>query len=575
MANLKVGLNLKEGSSINPISGVSTVHSGIMGTFERGPLNIATLVTSFAQFVRIFGSKPAANSTSWYAVKAFFQNAGSSQLWIVRVASAAANKATTTLQDRQGVPANTLRVDALSEGAWGNNLSVAIEDNSILTTTLAADADAGATSAVLTSIGGLEVGSDIELDNGVNQEQVRIIQIDQAAKTVHWTGGLTNSYTATDTVKSLEFALKVYDRNTLVETWQGLSMNDDVTLFCEKKINGASAYIAVTDLKGTDTDFEDLPAVTATPDDLAAGADGLSDIDADDYKGVEASKTGKFAFDAVPELFRFCCPGPLLTDADQDAAHAGLVQDLLSYADTRVTLQYYAEPRAAKTVTEVGTFAAGFEGRRLALFWPWLKVSENNLTVTLPPSAFAMGVAVAKDTVYNGPHRAIGNKKVAYAIGLQYEVNTTEHNTLNDAGVNVILRQSGRGILVFGDVTRSAETRWKFLHVSEIWNYIGRSLEQATAGIIYEPNNTDTWKATVRRVETFLSNEQRKGALENTADPTAPAYLVQMDSVNNPQDQVAQGIATLYIEFIPVGAIEKLVVELTSSPTGLSITNAA
>jgi len=44
-----------------------------------------------------------------------------------------------------------------------------------------------------------------------------------------------------------------------------------------------------------------------------------------------------------------------------------------------------------------------------------------------------------------------------------------------------------------------------------------------------------------------------------------------MDTTNNPPDQVALGIANLKVEYVPVGTIEKFAIDITSSPSGLTI----
>lgn len=562
--NFNTGVNVVEGQSVNPISGVSTVVSGLMGNFERGPLNEAVLVTSFADFMKKFGSAPALGSTAFYSVKGFFAAVGSGSLYIVRIAGSSAAKGTVTLQDRQGTPANTLKIDATSEGAWGNNLSVGISDYNILSTTPASDINSGATEAVLTSVGGLEVGSDVELDNGTNQEIVRIIQIDASTKTIYWTGGLTNSYpAASSTVKSQEFTIKVYDKGLLVEAWNGLSMNDAVSFFCEKKV--VSDYITAIDLKSTDTDYQDMPAVTSSNQPLTSGDDGLTDVDADDYKGSQASKTGKYAFDAVPNLFRFCCPNPVLTDSVPATAYEGLVQDLLDYANGRVKTEYYVDPLYNKTIAEMTTFVQKYEGRRFACFAPWGTVTENGLVKNIPLSSLAMGAAVSKDYRV-GVHKSVGNESLPYITGLSKYYDAVEAKTLTDVGINPVrVPFAGSGIRVYGAVTRSAVSSWKYLHVSELWNYIASSLEVALQDVVFQPNDSSLWSRTKRRIENFLNSEIQKGSIT--------AFAVAIDSTINTQTSIANGELNIEIEYVPVGTAEKVVVKLTSSPAGLSVSS--
>ncbi len=563
-----VGMNLVEGQSISPVSGVATGISAIMGNFVKGPLNIATLITSFSQFVTKFGDVPAAGSTSWYSVKGFFAAVGNASLYVVRVANDTAAKATVTLQDRQGEPANTLKVEGASEGTWGNALAVKAEDYNILTTTVTESTGASAISAKLTSISGLEIGSDVHFFEDANDEYVRVTQIDAANKTIHWTGGLTNVYTVAAAVTSMEFKISIYLSGLPIETWTGLSMNDAVSFFCEKKV--ISDYIIVTDLKDTDTDYQDMPSVDTTPQALISGADGLSDVVKDDYVGAEASKTGKYALDAVSNLFRFCCPNPTLTDADPDVAYGELVQDLLDYADSRVTVQFYADVPYNTTVTDAVTFAGTLEGRRLALFYPWGRVTEGGLPIYVPTSSLIIGRAVEKDT-RRGVFKSIGNEKLPYLTDLEYKVSASEGETLNDAGVNTIRILGSAGIRVYGARTRSNLTAWRFIHYSELWNYIGQSLAISLQDVSFEPHDELLWNTVTRRVSAFLANEQRRGALSDPSNPQGEAYRVIMDATNNSAAQIALGQAVVEIEYVPVGVAEKFIVKLTSSSTGLSL----
>jgi len=568
MSNEHVGVNIKEGKSISSVSGVSTQIAGIIGNFVKGPLDKATLVTSFADFIKKFGDAPATGSTSWYSVKAFFAQTGNANLYVVRVAGTAI-KASKTFQDPNVV--DTLKVEALNEGAWGNKLSVDVGTYNILSTTLASDASSGETEATLVSIEGLEIGSYVHFHDDTNDEYVEVISIDTADKKIHWSGVLTNTFDSDNTtVTSVEFALKVYQNNVLVETWQGLTINDNPSFFCEKVINDVSNYITVTDLKDSDTDYQDLPDATSGAESLSGGADGLSDVIADDYKGLQSSKTGVYAFDEVDSLFRFCCPNPILTDADQDVAYKAVVQAMLDYADARVTVQYYADVQYNKSVSDAVTFAGNFTGRHAAMFYPWLKVYENSTPVWLPPSSFVLGAAVAKD-YSRGVHKSIGNESLNYAIDLKYHVSISEGETLNDAKINTIRKFTGQGIKIYGGRTLSAVTTWRFLHCSELWNYLARSLDVSMQDVVFEPHNQLLWKTVTRRIEAFLAKEQQKGALHDVSNPQGTAYAVLMDETNNPSDQVALGIATVQVEYVPVGTVEKFIIELTSSPSGLTL----
>lgn len=530
--NYKVGVNIVEGVPLSPVEGLSSANVAILGTFQKGPVNKATLVTNFADFERLFGTGPATGSTSYYSVKAFFQKVGSGQAYIVRVAGTGVLKANYTFVDRQGSPANTLKIEGKTEGLWGNGISCKIVDYSLVNTKPSVSITAGATDATLVVTEGLEIGSDLKFYNGTNTEYKRITNVDHAAKKVYWSGGLTYGYTTVNgVITSMEFSIEVYWKGVLVETWTGLSMCNTVSFYVQKKV--ISDYILTTDLKTADTAYTDLPAVTATPTVLANGNDGLSGILAADYVGTEAGKTGMYALDAVENLFRFACPNPLITDVSPSTAYEGLVQSLLDYANVRSTVQFYADIPYGTSVANAKVFGDKFSGRRVAMFWPWLKVKESGLDVWLPPSTFVLGCAVEKD-YRRGVHKSVGNEQLAYTIDLEYSVSVGEGETLNNANINTIRYFPGAGIRTYGGRTKSAVTAYRFLHISELWNFIAMSLAQGTRDIPFEPNNLMLWRSTKRRIEAFMDSLVASGALFDASNPTGTPYLVVMDGDQQP-----------------------------------------
>jgi len=113
-----------------PIEGVGTSTAGFVGIAARGQLNKAKLITNWSQFVKHFGELRR-DSYLAYAVYGFFLNKGS-RCYVVRVASSSADIASVILNDRADPAQNTLSVQALNEGEWGNDLSIDIADGSDL-----------------------------------------------------------------------------------------------------------------------------------------------------------------------------------------------------------------------------------------------------------------------------------------------------------------------------------------------------------------------------------------------------------------------------------------------------------
>src|SRR6185436_17687196 len=127
------------------IEGVSTSTAAFIGVAERGPVNRATLVTSFAEYQRLFGSHRA-DSFLTYSVQNFFNNGGK-KCYLVRVVGANAATAEVALCDREraalGLNADedllsdilpgalaepVLTLQASSPGRWGNLVDVEIQN---------------------------------------------------------------------------------------------------------------------------------------------------------------------------------------------------------------------------------------------------------------------------------------------------------------------------------------------------------------------------------------------------------------------------------------------------------------
>lgn len=105
-------------------AGADTGRYFVAGLFERGRTDSAVLVRSFREFTDRFGQR-AAYSAAWDSLATYFAEGGTSA-YVARVVGAAATVGTLTLQDRDGTPVDTLKVDALGAGAWSAGVTVEV-----------------------------------------------------------------------------------------------------------------------------------------------------------------------------------------------------------------------------------------------------------------------------------------------------------------------------------------------------------------------------------------------------------------------------------------------------------------
>ena len=126
------GVYIQETNTGNkPIEGVSTSIVGFLGIAERGPV-IATFITSYADFVRAFGSYYTDSQSNQaylaYAVEGFFLNGGQ-QCWIARVASlkATAGSVTTAVSGGSG----SMTINAAGPGVYSGQIGYLISGTGV------------------------------------------------------------------------------------------------------------------------------------------------------------------------------------------------------------------------------------------------------------------------------------------------------------------------------------------------------------------------------------------------------------------------------------------------------------
>jgi phage tail sheath protein FI len=118
------GVYIQETSSgVHTITGVSTSLTAFVGTALLGPVNIATRVQSFAEYITQFGGVDPSSEMS-YAVMQYFLNGGS-DAYVIRVAANAA-PAMKTIKDATNA-FDTVQFTAIDGGAAGNGVAVAID----------------------------------------------------------------------------------------------------------------------------------------------------------------------------------------------------------------------------------------------------------------------------------------------------------------------------------------------------------------------------------------------------------------------------------------------------------------
>jgi uncharacterized protein len=328
-------------------------------------------------------------------------------------------------------------------------------------------------------------------------------------------------------------------------------------------VNAASKLIQIDDLKG------EVARPTNGTVALAGGAASAPvRVDAADYVGDSAKRTGFGGLEAVDPITMVACPDLMalyersMLDLDGVQAvqtammnHCELMGDRVAIIDTPPGMN-------AQQVREWRQDRARYDSKYAALYWPWIKVLDplTGKNISVPPSGHLAGLWSRNDDE-RGVHKAPANEVIRGALGLDLVMTKGENDLLNPIGVNCIRAFPGRGIRVWGARTLSSEPEWRYLNVRRLFNFVEESIFEGTQWVVFEPNDQALWERVSRTVSSFLFNVWSSGALFGaTADQ---AFYVKCDEETNPPSIRDVGQLVVEVGIAPVKPAEFVIFRIS------------
>ncbi len=520
---LSPDVSVEEGSSNQQtIERVSSSVAAFMGIAERGPVNTPVLITSFAQYKRIFGGY-LSNRHLTYAVEGFFKKV-KGRCYVTRVThytqitdekTVTSAAATATLLDRAATPVPIFTVSAGScetkkdsHGDWGNKTKVVICESSL---------------------------------GGSDQFRMKV-------------------YYSTVAVAA-EDAAKILKTDILVESHDNLVMDSTNANYALKIVNGRSDYIRLTlDADNKTASPDNRPAVGTFT--LTDGADGITGLTNTDFAGNSASRTGVYAFDPVDEINILTCPG--ITTVDVHNALCG-------YADLRGDIFSILDPPQGMTVSEIKEYVqdtAAFSCNYAAIYYPNLIITDplTSDSMIMSPSGQLAGI-YAKTDVVRGVHKApagIEDGVFTDIIGLEYTLDKGQRDTLYPARINPIIKKRGVGFVAWGNRTVSAMSDWRSINVRRLFLNICESIAEGTEWAVFKPNNQDLWRNLRTAITLFLKQYWREGAFYDAGSGKwQDAFYVKCDGELNTQSIVDQYKVITEIGIAPTKAAEFVIFRIS------------
>lgn len=557
---------------------------GFVGLAQRGPSNLPVRITGIAQFADVFGELPEGGFLA-PAVEAFFHNGGQ-ECYVVRVAHRSggsdgdlAAPARLGLPDADGRP--TLRVEASSEGTWGNQIQVTSRIQPPRAQTfLTLDAGKGDGEVTIRSTHGFRPGTLVRIYNEHASEHRTITQV--SGKTLRWSEdeplkqGLAAS--APTYVEPVEFQLSVKSP-IATESFPDLSLNPASPAFVERVIADRSRLIRVSSLASTSAASVHLPAdIEEEP--LSGGRDGLIGLTPDDFIGLSGGpdeRTGLAALEVVDEVDLLAIPdvlwlfirntggsiGPFSTLKDVEVVHEAMISQCERLND-RFALLDSPFPDGPEGTRE---YRLNFDTRYAALYFPWIVMGRKGRGLTVPPCGHVAGV-VARCDGEMGVHRPPANEVLRNAEDLSILLREEDIGYLNAEGINCLKSSSTRGLRVWGARTMSSDPQFRYVNVRRILNSINKAMSTNLQWVVFEPNVPALWKTVTRNVTNFLVDLWRKGYF--TGSTPEEAFFVKCDDETNPIEERDAGRLIVEVGVAPVRPTEFVVLRVAQEMQGTS-----
>ncbi|MBM3941667.1 MAG: phage tail sheath family protein [SAR202 cluster bacterium] len=495
-----------------PIALVGTAVAAFIGFARKGPVNTATLVTNWTQFVEQFGDFMPGSFLA-HSVYGYFNNGGG-RCYIVRIGAspeaAAASAPSAALPSRSATPVDTLRITALGSGEAAQGISVEV-------------AEAG-------SPAGGDGAFKLIVRKGSNEE----------------------------TFDNLTF------RRRPATGYVEAVVNDPTT---------GSKFVRVADLGATSVAAaERLPSLgiynlAAAPAGALAPAPILA-VAPTDFAGSAPERSGMGGLEVADDVTMVCAPDLMaayqagMVDMEGIQAVQTAMIDHCQKMKDRVAILDAPPGMKPQEIENWRKNVVRYDSSYAALYYPWIKVFDPvaGKSVLMPPSGHMAGIWARNDAT-RGVHKAPANEVVGGALDVEFKITKGEQEGLNPAGINCIRAFPGRGIRVWGARTLSSNPSWNYLNVRRLFNMVEKSIDNGTQWVVFEPNDLALWQRINRSVTAFLTIIWRSGALFGATPQEA--FYVKCDAETNPPEARDLGIVTTEIGIAPVKPAEFVVFRIS------------
>ncbi len=544
-------------NSQRSIEGAGTSTAGFVGMAQKGPAKGApTLITSFANFQRIFGgylSEYEYRDRRFlaFSVEQFFANGGK-RCYVSRVIPDDADAAKAT----KGI----LTVKASNEGSWGNKVQVTI------TTTKKKKLMINKTfedqSYEVNNVSGFEEGDTVVF----NDKYSTITSI--MDNKVTFSGAFGDLPAEDGNVPCLVEADVQIQYGDTKEVFTGLNFRADSVNYIVTRLKDSSLVtVEIQETEGTEEEgaeeiLNPVEKIFGKGEEsgtiiLSGGSDGsIEKANAGIFIGTDkgpGERTGIESFKENDQISMLAVPG--ITEPD-------VVTSLVSHCENMTDRFAVIDmPFDYKTTDKLMKYREMIDTTYGAMYHPWIQNFDRTTQKPgfFPPSGAVMGV-YARTDLSRGVHKAPANETIS-CTGLSINFNTGEQDILNPAGINLIRKLPGQGIRVWGARTAGSNATFKYVNVRRLFIYIEKSIKNSTGWVVFEPNDSTLWARVKISISSFLNTVWRSGMLAGATEEES--YFVEIGESTMTQDDILSGRLICNIGIAPSRPAEFVIFRIT------------
>ncbi len=546
--------------------------TGFVGLTAKGPLDTPTRISSWDEFVEVYGNVDIGYLAS--AVEGFFLNGGTT-CYVVRVAHRAhgdtkagpehAHAAEIVAKDAWDKP--TLKVRARSEGRWGNSVWARFAHNTGAKGLLTADLEVGSGEATVSVTRGFERGSLVRIYDRNNSDYVVLTEVGD--RIIKWGTGtpVNRRYRAAGPtyleVVELELHVALRDRR---ETFRGLQIHPTSRRYVVRVLAEESRLVSIEDLGSRSPWPHNLPRSEASAK-LTGGRDGSDTVMPEDLIGHDhgpGDRTGLQSLGPIEEVALLCIPDAMLFPIRKPGPEGELAAQRVH--DAMINMCENQKDRFAildcpltRDIEVVRRWRRRTDTSYAAYYWPWLGIIEPDGKIAKCPASGHMAGMYARFETDTGVHRAPANEPIKGIVDLSVPITEDDQGLLNSEAVNCF--RMSRGIRPWGARTASSDYDWRFVNVRRLFIMLRRALEESTRWVVFEPNTPNTWDSLRSRVKSFLEKLYEKGMFSGGSPDES--FYVKCDNETNPAESREAGLLVVEVGVAPAVPAEFIVIRVT------------